>query len=85
MRTHALATRVLLDDTNRASGVEYLAGERLYRADPRRSEPGATAERRPRDREARGDFVRRCVQYAATAKLSGIGPRARAGSATEYR
>lgn len=29
---NALATRVLLDDTNRAIGVEYLSGERLYRA-----------------------------------------------------
>ncbi len=28
----ALATRVLLDDDNRAIGVEYLKGERLYRA-----------------------------------------------------
>jgi len=35
VRTHALATRVVLDDGNRASGVEYLAGESLYRADPR--------------------------------------------------
>jgi choline dehydrogenase len=35
VRTHALATRVLLDEHNRATGVEYLAGERLYRADPR--------------------------------------------------
>jgi choline dehydrogenase len=29
---HALATRVLLDEENRAIGVEYLKGERLYRA-----------------------------------------------------
>lgn len=35
VRTHALVTRVLLDATNRATGVEYLAGESLYRADPR--------------------------------------------------
>jgi choline dehydrogenase-like flavoprotein len=35
VRTHALATRVLLDDGNRATGVEYLSGESLYRADPR--------------------------------------------------
>lgn len=35
VRTHALATRVLLDDSKRATGVEYLAGESLYRADPR--------------------------------------------------
>ena len=35
VRTHALATRVLLDDGKRATGVEYLSGESLYRADPR--------------------------------------------------
>jgi choline dehydrogenase-like flavoprotein len=29
---HALATRVLFDDGNRALGVEYLSGPRLYRA-----------------------------------------------------
>ncbi|MEO7274320.1 MAG: GMC family oxidoreductase [Vicinamibacterales bacterium] len=41
---HALATRVLFDDSNRAIGVEYLKGERLYAADPN---PGtATGERR---------------------------------------
>jgi choline dehydrogenase-like flavoprotein len=28
----ALVTRVLLDENNRATGVEYLKGERLYRA-----------------------------------------------------
>lgn len=38
----ALATRVLLDDRNRAIGVEYLKGERLYRAHPR---PADGAER----------------------------------------
>jgi choline dehydrogenase-like flavoprotein len=32
--TNALATRVLFDSNNRATGVEYLRGERLYRADP---------------------------------------------------
>ena len=28
VRTHALATRVMLDEDRRATGVEYLAGER---------------------------------------------------------
>ncbi len=32
---HALATRVLFDADNRAIAVEYLKGERLYRAHPR--------------------------------------------------
>jgi choline dehydrogenase len=38
IRTGALATRVLFDDQNRAIGVEFLEGERLYRAHP---QPGA--------------------------------------------
>jgi len=32
MELDALVTRILFDDTNRAVGVEYLKGERLYRA-----------------------------------------------------
>jgi choline dehydrogenase-like flavoprotein len=35
VRTHALATRVVLDDQKRATGVEYLSGTHLYGADPR--------------------------------------------------
>jgi choline dehydrogenase-like flavoprotein len=69
----ALATRVLLDDANRAVGVEYLKGERLYRAHAR---PATTGGER---REAR---VRREVVLAGGAfntpqllMLSGIGPR----------
>ena len=41
---HALATRVIIDDANRACGVEYLKGERLYRADAEPS--GGLGERR---------------------------------------
>ncbi len=39
VQTHALATKVLLDDNKRATGVQYLAGVHLYRADPR-AQPG---------------------------------------------
>ncbi|MEY4589663.1 MAG: hypothetical protein RL497_1739 [Pseudomonadota bacterium] len=35
VRTHALVTRVLLDDNNTAIGVEYQTGQHLYAADPR--------------------------------------------------
>lgn len=35
LRMHALVTRVILDDQRRAVGVEYLQGERLYRAHSR--------------------------------------------------
>jgi choline dehydrogenase-like flavoprotein len=40
---HSLATRILLDDTNRATGVEYLRGERLYRATPQPQGDGTPA------------------------------------------
>jgi choline dehydrogenase len=74
VRTHALATRVLLDEERRATGVEYLAGAHLYRADP-----GS-----PHDAAAQTFTVsaRREVILCAGAfntpqllKLSGIGPR----------
>jgi len=38
LQLNALATKVLLDERNRALGVEYLYGERLYRA---HSQPGS--------------------------------------------
>jgi choline dehydrogenase len=70
---NALATRVLFDDNDRAIGVEYLSGERLYRAHANpSSEPG-------RLREA---LASREVILAGGAfntpqllMLSGIGPR----------
>jgi choline dehydrogenase-like flavoprotein len=37
LELHALATRVVFDDGNRAIGVEYLKGERLYAAHPRQN------------------------------------------------
>jgi choline dehydrogenase-like flavoprotein len=71
---NALAARVLFDQDNRAVGVEYLKGERLYRAHPNPS--GGTGERRT-------IRVRREVVLAGGAfntpqllMLSGIGPRA---------
>jgi choline dehydrogenase len=45
LELNALATRVLFDDQNRASGVEYLSGERLYHAHAHPSgEPGQRRE-----------------------------------------
>src|SRR5262249_4882336 len=69
----ALATRVLFDDKNRAIGVEYLKGERLYRAhgDPS-NEPGET-RRASATREvilAGGAF-----NTPQLLMLSGIGPK----------
>jgi choline dehydrogenase len=70
---HALATRVLLDRDNRATGVEYLRGERLYRAH---------AAPNPEAGEAAAVFASREVILAGGAfnspqllMLSGIGPR----------
>jgi len=74
IRLHALATRVLFDDRNRAVGVEFLEGERLYDAHPR---PNAGSGRLHRVFAARevvlagGTF-----NTPQLLMLSGIGPRA---------
>ena len=73
IETDALASRVLFDDSNRAIGVEYLKGERLYRAHANPSQdPG----------EKREAFAAREVVLCGGAfntpqllMLSGIGPR----------
>ena len=74
IQLHALATRVLFDESNRAIGVEYQSGERLYGAHPRPSTaPG----------KVRQVFAAREVILAGGAfntpqllMLSGIGPQA---------
>ena len=75
VETDALATAVLLDDDRVATGVRYLKGAHLYRADPRAGTADAAAAA---TMEAR---ARREVVVAAGAfnspqllKLSGIGP-----------
>jgi choline dehydrogenase len=75
VKTHALATRVILDDNQRAIGVEYLAGKSLYRADPRFREHAPAAQHTA--------LAKREVILCAGAfntpqllKLSGIGPKA---------
>jgi choline dehydrogenase len=74
IRMHALATRVLLDDQQRATGVEYLEGERLYRADP---QPAATSGA-PRRAMARREVILAggAFNTPQLLMLSGIGPRA---------
>jgi choline dehydrogenase len=69
---NALATRVILDAGNRAAGVEYLRGERLYRACTNPNEAGEPASL----------YASREVILAGGAfntpqllMLSGIGPR----------
>lgn len=72
IETGALATRVLFDDGGRATGVEYLKGERLYRAS---AEPSAAAGER-RQALARREVIL-CGGAFNTPQLlmlSGIGP-----------
>ena len=69
----ALVTRVLLDENNRATGVEYLKGERLYRA---HGQP-ATTEGELRQAQATREVIL-CGGAFNTPQilmLSGIGPR----------
>jgi choline dehydrogenase-like flavoprotein len=73
LRLHALATRVLFDATGRATGVEYLQGERLYRAHRPAGHLGEICQVRAR-REvilAGGAF-----NSPQLLMLSGIGPAA---------
>jgi choline dehydrogenase-like flavoprotein len=70
---NALATRVLFDDSNRAIGVEYLKGQRLYRAHTRPSQETGELRQMYASREvilAGGTF-----NTPQLLMLSGIGPR----------
>jgi choline dehydrogenase len=70
----ALVSRVILDKDNRATGVEYLKGERLYRA---HGQPATTAGE-PRQAQAAREVIL-CGGAFNTPQLlmlSGIGPRA---------
>ncbi|MGH7844188.1 MAG: GMC family oxidoreductase, partial [Candidatus Binatia bacterium] len=70
---HALATRVLFDGENRAVGVEYLKGERLYRADAQPSqEPGEKRQALAARETILSGGVFNTPQLLM---LSGIGPR----------
>ena len=70
----ALATRVLLDEDRRAVGVEYLKGERLYRA---HAKPGTTpGELRQVHARAEVILAGGAFNSPQLLMLSGIGPRA---------
>jgi choline dehydrogenase-like flavoprotein len=69
----ALATRVLFDAENRAVGVEYLAGPRLYRA--HRQPSGAGGERREIHASMEVILAGGAFNTPQLLMLSGIGPR----------
>ena len=71
---HALATHVLFDAGNRAVGVEYLKGQRLYRA---HRQPSAS-EGEPRTVRAAREVILAggAFNTPQLLMLSGIGPRA---------
>ena len=70
---HALATRVLFDDANRAIGVEYQRGERLYRA---HANPATDDGERRQALAAREVILSGGVfNTPQLLMLSGIGPR----------
>jgi len=72
VQLHALATRVLFDDTSRAVGIEYLAGERLYRAHPHPN--GAAGERRQVRASREVILCGGAFNTPQLLMLSGIGP-----------
>jgi len=71
---HALATRVLFDEENHAIGVEYLKGERLYRAHA----PPSGSDGEPRAIHAAREVILAggAFNTPQLLMLSGIGPRA---------
>ena len=73
VEVNALATRVLFADGNRAVGVEYLKGERLYRAGGRPS--GEVGERRTVQVSREVIVAGGAFNTPQLLMLSGIGPR----------
>lgn len=75
VRTHSLVTRVVLDQDSRATGVEYLAGKNLYKADPR-YQAHATAHKQVVAAKREVILCGGAFNTPQLLKLSGIGPRA---------
>jgi choline dehydrogenase len=74
IRMHALVTRVIIDENSRATGVEYLDGAHLYRADPKVTDAAAPT----RTVSASHEVILSCGAFNTPQilKLSGIGPKA---------
>ena len=73
IRTHALATRVVFDDDQRAIGVDYVEGPHLYRADPRAN--GAVGQERTVRVSREVILAGGAFNTPQLLMLSGIGPR----------
>jgi choline dehydrogenase-like flavoprotein len=73
IETHALVSRVLLDQDKRALGVEYLKGERLYRAHAHPSD--APGDRRQALASKETILCGGAFNTPQMLMLSGIGPR----------
>jgi choline dehydrogenase len=75
VKLHALVTRIIFDDDNRAVGVEFLEGQHLYRADPSSRGNGDSPPRRCV--RARREIILSAGAFNTPQllMLSGIGPR----------
>lgn len=74
LQLNALVTRVLLDESNRATGVEWMDGERLYRASWRPAEQAG--ERRVVQAKKEVILAGGAFNTPQLLMLSGLGPRA---------
>ncbi len=74
IRTHSLAQRILLDEHNKAYGVEYRVGAHQYRADPRHEE-AVISEIKTVCAEYEVIIATGAFNTPQLLMLSGIGPR----------
>lgn len=74
--TGALATRIVLDEDNRATGVEYLEGRHLYRADRAARQRAEEGVRRVAHAGVEVIVSAGAFNTPQLLMLSGIGPRA---------
>ncbi|KAL2108232.1 hypothetical protein VUR80DRAFT_4097 [Thermomyces stellatus] len=75
VRFNSFVTRVQVDENKKATGVDYLEGEALYKADPRAAKKGNTGT--PRSAKARREVIVSGGTFNTPQilMLSGIGPR----------